>query len=245
MDAVTAGTGSAGPLPAWRRQALGLAIVALAPERHMCLPPVLSFSLGIVKRRVRLDPLQRRGAFAKSESHRLPKRAVRDQQWHQCRHFLQTGLAALWMVYAGVSWRVCWMAFALLALGVLVGNFVALGRLDKAPPARQAQPQNGPMFFQAVAIPLFSVAFVFGTISAIYIAFAVDYLAEAGGIPGLTKDTTPALVFVLYGIFGLTGLLTARLKNLIGLPWLLRSLMLAGRRCRLSLPRSCPEAGRA
>jgi len=138
-----------------------------------------------------------------------------------------TGLAALWMVYAGVSWRVCWMAFALLALGVLVGNFVALGRLDKAPPARQAQPKWTNVF-QAVAIPLFSVAFVFGTISAIYIAFAVDYLAEAGGIPGLTKDTTPALVFVLYGIFGLTGLLTARLKNLIGLPWLLRSLMLAG-----------------
>lgn len=138
-----------------------------------------------------------------------------------------TGLGALWMAYAGVSWRLCWMAFAILALGVLVGNFVALDRLDKVPPARQIEPKWANVF-QAVALPLFTVAFAFGATSAIYIAFAVDYLTDAGDIPGLTKNITPALVFVLYGIFGLTGLLTARLKNLIGLPWLIRLLMLAG-----------------
>jgi len=79
-----------------------------------------------------------------------------------------------------------------------------------------------------VAAALFAIAFVFGATSAIYIAFAVDYMAEVGGIPGLSNDTIPALVFVFYGLFGLTGLLTARLQYLIGLPWLIRSLMLAG-----------------
>lgn len=138
-----------------------------------------------------------------------------------------TGLAALWMVYAGISWRVCWMVFAIAALVGLVGNFVVLRRIEKVPPAKQTA-HKWTSLLQGAAIPLFTVAFVFGATSAIYIAFAVDHMADVGGIPGLSNDTTPALVFVLYGLFGLTGLLTTRLQAMVGLPWLVRLLMLAG-----------------
>lgn len=138
-----------------------------------------------------------------------------------------TGLAALWMNYAGISWRVGWMVFAIAALVGLIGNFAVLRRIEKVSPDKQPH-HKWTSLLQGVAIPLFAVAFVFGATSAIYIAFAVDHMADVGGIPGLSKDTTPALVFMFYGLFGLTGLLTARLQVLIGLPWLVRLLMLAG-----------------
>lgn len=138
-----------------------------------------------------------------------------------------TGLAALWMVHAGISWRLCWMIFAIAALIGLACNYAVLRQIDEVAPAKRSA-QKWTSLLQTVAAPLFAIAFVFGATSAIYIAFAVDYMAEVGGIPGLSKDTTPALVFVVYGLFGLTGLLTARLQYLIGLPWLVRSLMLAG-----------------
>ena len=138
-----------------------------------------------------------------------------------------TGLAALLMTYAGISWRVCWMVFAIAALVGLLANFVVLRQFEKLPPHNQPY-HKWTSLLQGVAIPLFAVAFVFGATSAIYIAFAVDHMTHVGGIPGLSKDTIPPLVFVLYGLFGLTGLLTARVKDLVGLTWLVRLLMLAG-----------------
>jgi len=138
-----------------------------------------------------------------------------------------TGLAALWMVYAGISWRLCWLIFAIAALIGLACNFAILRQIEKMSPATRSD-QRWTSLLQPVAAALFAIAFVFGATSAIYIAFAVDYMAEVGGIPGLSNDTIPALVFVFYGLFGLTGLLTARLQYLTGLPWLIRSLMLAG-----------------
>jgi predicted MFS family arabinose efflux permease len=80
----------------------------------------------------------------------------------------------------------------------------------------------------AAALPLFLIGFAFGTTTAIYISFVADRMVTVGGVPGLPVAATPALVYICYGLIGLSGLLTGRIKAMIGLPWLLRLLMAAG-----------------
>ncbi|MEP0502366.1 MAG: hypothetical protein ABJD17_21150, partial [Nisaea sp.] len=60
--------------------------------------------------------------------------------------------------------------------------------------------------------------------SAIYISFAADHFSQKG-VPGMPKGATPALVFIAYGVFGLTGILTGRVRDMMGLTWLLRGLL--------------------
>lgn len=136
------------------------------------------------------------------------------------------GFAALAMSLTGLSWRICWMVFAVAGVIALIANWAALRRVDKAPGDRRAIAWRA--LFTAPALPLFLVAFVFGTTSAIYIAFAADHMTQAGGVAGLSRATTPALVFIFYGLFGLAGHLTGQVRNAIGLAWLLRIVMLAG-----------------
>ena len=136
------------------------------------------------------------------------------------------GLAALAMVLAGVSWRVCWALFALAAAVAVFVNLAALrhdhgGRRDGAG-------RGWTELLHGAAIPLYVVGFVYGTNSAIYISFAADRMTAAGGVPGVAEGATPALVFICYGLFGLTGLVTGQIKAAVGLPMLLRLLMLAG-----------------
>jgi len=136
------------------------------------------------------------------------------------------GVAALVMARTGVSWRLCWAFFALASTVALVVNWRVLRDIDKD---SEALPERGWRHLLRIeALPLFAIAFVYGTISAIYIAFAGDHMLESGGVVGLPVAATPALVFLIYGFFGLTGLLTWRIEAVIGLPWLLRGLMLAG-----------------
>ena len=136
------------------------------------------------------------------------------------------GIAALIMLLTGMSWRVCWGFFALASAVALIGNHLLL---------HDVEPDRGPSAFggwrtllHREAHPLYGVAFVYGTISAIFIAFAGDHLQKYGGAPGLPAEATPALVFIIYGLFGLTGLATGRVKAMVGLPWLIRFMMLAG-----------------
>ena len=136
------------------------------------------------------------------------------------------GLAALVMALTGLSWRVCWTVFAGMSAVALIANLAGLRGVgtDRAvPPAGVWRD-----VLRGAALPLFAVAFVYGTTSAVYIAFAADHMRGGGGVPGLPAGATPALIFIVYGVFGLAGLLTGRVKRAIGLPWLLRSLMLAG-----------------
>lgn len=136
------------------------------------------------------------------------------------------GLAALAMVLTGLSWRACWALFAAASAGALIANWAALRHVEKDP---GEGPQKGWRdLLHAAAIPLFAIAFVYGTTSAIYISFAADHMLERGGVPGFPAAATPAFVFVFYGLFGLAGLLTGRVKEALGLAWLLRLLMLAG-----------------
>ncbi len=136
------------------------------------------------------------------------------------------GAAALAMVLSGLSWRHCWALFAVASALALVANWAALRAVEKDP----EDPPTGSWraLLQIAALPLFVIAFVYGTTSAIYISFAADHMLGAGGVPGLPTAATPALLFIVYGLAGLLGLLTGRVKSVLGLPWLLRLLMLSG-----------------
>ncbi len=135
------------------------------------------------------------------------------------------GLSALAMVGLGLSWRACWALFAGASALALWVNLRALRDLDRAP---EAMPRAWRGLVQPVAAPLFGIGFVYGTTSAIYVAFAADRAVAAGGLPGVPVDAVPALIFILYGLCGFSGLMTGRLKARLGLPGLLRVLMLAG-----------------
>jgi len=136
------------------------------------------------------------------------------------------GIAALVMALTGISWRLCWAFFALASALALIVNWLVLREIDRDP---EGPPERGWRdLLRIEALPLFAIAFVYGTVSAIYIAFAGDHMLESGGVAGLPVAATPAMIFLIYGLFGLTGLLTGRVEAVIGLPWLLRGLMLAG-----------------
>ena len=136
------------------------------------------------------------------------------------------GVAALAMVIGGISWRYCWAFFAVASALALLGNWAALRQVERDPGGKTRRGWRD--LAQAAAVPLFVIGFVYGTTSAIYISFAADHMVASGGVPGVPVGATPALVYICYGLFGLAGLLTGRVKAMIGLPWLLRLLMLAG-----------------
>ncbi|SDY64309.1 MFS transporter [Citreimonas salinaria] len=136
------------------------------------------------------------------------------------------GMVALAMVLAGIDWRVCWAVFAVASAVALVANWAALRHVEKSP---ESVPREGWRDLLGIAsLPLFAIAFVFGVTSAVFISFAPERFADAGGVPGMSEDAAPALVFIFYGVFGLAGLVTGRARDVIGLSWLLRVLMATG-----------------
>lgn len=135
------------------------------------------------------------------------------------------GTAALLMSIGGISWRLCWATFAIGSALSLLGNWVALRDVAGTPGPGLAQRWS--VLFQPSAIPLLGIGLCFGTTSAIYISFAADRIAQAGGVSGLPANASGSLVFICYGIFGLLGLFTGSAKAALGLPWLLRLLLLA------------------
>lgn len=135
------------------------------------------------------------------------------------------GLSALLMYLTGVSWRVCWAAFAAASVLALVGNWFALRSVATPSPASAVDEWRE--LLQRSAVPMYAVGMCYGITSAVYISFATDRIADAGGVAGLSADSSGSLVFIVYGLFGLLGLFTGRLKAVTGLTWLLRLLMLA------------------
>lgn len=135
------------------------------------------------------------------------------------------GAVTLIMVLEGFDWRICWAIFAAAAALTLVGNWAALRQVDKAPDAGAQDRWRDLLDFAAA--PLYGIAFVFGITSAVYISFAADRFAQQG-LPGMPEGSEPSLVFIFYGFFGLAGVLTNRARDRIGLPQLLRLLLLAG-----------------
>lgn len=135
------------------------------------------------------------------------------------------GAMALIMSFGGISWRLCWATFAIGSALSLLGNWLALRDVAGTPGPSQAQRWS--VLFQPAAAPLFGMGLCFGTTSAIYISFATDRIAQAGGVAGLPANASGSLVFICYGVFGLLGLFTGGAKAATGLPWLLRLLFLA------------------
>lgn len=200
----------------------GLGIVALAPGL-----PVLAIGVFLA---------MSSAGFAWTPFNNAVHRTVRDGWRPEALSAISTGTGigiaaagflALAMVLAGLSWRLCWALFAAASGVAFVGNWAALRKVDGK--AGGPGPASGwRSLLQRTAVPLYAIAFAYGTTSAIYISFAGDHMVEAGGVPGLPAQATPAVVFVCYGLSGLVGFATAGAKARVGLPWLLRLLMLAG-----------------
>ncbi|MBJ3762661.1 YbfB/YjiJ family MFS transporter [Maribius pontilimi] len=134
------------------------------------------------------------------------------------------GTCALGMVLFGLSWRIVWAGFAVAAALVLIGNWAALRQVERAADTAI----DWRTVLRRDAIPLYVVGFVFGIVSANYLSFAADHMRSRGGPPGLPVKAIPAAIFVTYGLFGLSGLLTESVTRRVGQTWLLRALMVSG-----------------
>jgi len=152
------------------------------------------------------------------------------------------GVAALALVLTDLSWRACWTLFAVASCAVLLGNRTALRGIGKA--AHGRPPDAWKELLHFAALPLYAVAFAYGANSAVYISFAADHLVGAGGVPCLPTAAMPALLFICYGLFGLAALGTGRAKAALGLPMLLRLIMLAGAASVALLAVLPPSGGR-
>ncbi len=198
---------------------VGLAIVALAPN-------VAVLAVGVFL-------AASSAGFAWTPFNDAVHRKVRDVDRPTALSEISTGTSvgialagavALAMVLMGFDWRFCWVVFAGASALALLGNWAALRQVDKAP---EGEPEKGwGDLLHLSAAPLFAIAFVYGITSAVYISFAADRFGQEG-VPGLPDGATPSLVFIFYGLFGLTGLLTDRARDGIGLTWLLRALLIA------------------
>jgi predicted MFS family arabinose efflux permease len=129
------------------------------------------------------------------------------------------------MSLSGVPWRVCWAVFATAGLLAVAANWAALRHLT---PVADAPPGPGwRAMLRRSSAPLFVIGLSYGATSAVYISFAADHIEQAGGVVGLPAGAAPALVFICFGLCGLLGLWTGRLKSRLGLPALLRGLLVA------------------
>jgi predicted MFS family arabinose efflux permease len=197
---------------------IGLGIVALAPG-----VPTLTAGIFIASSSA---------GFAWTPFNDAVSRKVRDGDRPTALSAISTGTAvgialagavALGMALIGFSWRLCWGIFAGAAALTLVGNWMVLRHVEKSP--EDLLDRAWREVLHPSATPLFAVSFVFGLTSAVYIAFAADRFAEAD-MSGMPDGATAPLVFITYGVFGLTGLVTGRVRDTIGLTWLLRALLI-------------------
>lgn len=133
------------------------------------------------------------------------------------------GLTALLITLTGLSWRIGWALFATAALGALAVNWLGLRSVAGDPGPSANLPWS--VLTGWPVRPLYAVALSFGITTAVYISFAADTMEQAGGAPDIGSHALPAIMFALYGLCGLAGLATGRLKMAVGLPGLLRMLL--------------------
>ncbi len=136
------------------------------------------------------------------------------------------GATALAANLTGLPWQAAWAAFAIAGAIAGLGNIAALrAPADPLGESRPRQPWG--TLLHRKAMPLYAIAFSFGTTTAIYFSFAADRIEQSGGLPLLPSGTSPAILFLCFGSVGLIGLATGRIKGAIGLSALLRSLLMA------------------
>jgi len=136
------------------------------------------------------------------------------------------GATALATNLTGLPWQAAWAAFAIAGAIAGLGNVAAL-RAPNDPLGASWPRQPWGTLLHRKAMPLYAIAFSFGTTTAIYFSFAADRIEQSGGLPMLPSGTSPAILFLCFGTVGLIGLATGRIKGAIGLSALLRALLTA------------------
>lgn len=133
------------------------------------------------------------------------------------------GSVALLLGAAGLSWRIAWAGFS--GAAVLAGLIchVALRALPPLSDDAPALPLGA--LKRRSALPLLAIALSFGASTSVFISFAVDRVASAGGLGGLPGGEVAPVVFVIYGFFGLAGLATGYVRQRVGLRPLVRGLL--------------------
>lgn len=115
---------------------------------------------------------------------------------------LAAGLVAL---TAGGSWRLGWLAFATAAVVAAAYNAWLLpGRPQASDSGGSTHWPGWSWFVGAESTSLYVAAFSFGAVSAVYWAFAVDLIANAGNLPAAAGP----ILYVAIGVAGFAGLFT-------------------------------------
>lgn len=130
-------------------------------------------------------------------------------------------LAALGVAAADLSWRVAWAGFALAGALAMAAAVMLLRGAECGPRAQAGAPRR---LVSRRAGPLYLVAFAFGAVSTVYMSFAADRIARAGGIPGAPDAAASGVLFAIFGLAGLAGLITGRVGERLGVSMLLRVL---------------------
>ncbi|SCZ22874.1 MFS transporter [Afifella marina] len=199
---------------------LGTGIVAAAPNL-----PVLSAGILLAMSSAGFAWTPFNNAVHRSVSEQARPSALSSVSTGTSLGIAAAGAAGLTMSIWGVSWRMCWAAFMAAVALAFAANWVALREVAGTPGPGTAQRWRA--LLRRSTMPLLGIGLCYGITSAIYISFAADRIAQAGGVGSLPRNASGSLVFICYGVFGLCGLFTASTKAVTGLPWLLRLLMLA------------------
>ena len=134
------------------------------------------------------------------------------------------GATALGVRLTGLPWPAAWAGFALAGALAGLGNVAAL-REPSGPLGASRPRQPWATLLHGSAMPLYAIALSFGTTTAIYLSFAADRIAQSGGLAHVPEGSAPAILFLCFGLVGLVGLATGRIKDMIGLSALLRVLL--------------------
>ncbi len=159
--------------------------------------------------------------------------AIAEDQRSHALSSIATGTAVGVTFAAGLSfavtqdmlvWRSAWWLFALAAI---LSIFATVASVPKHPAADRPNSISVSGFVFREAMWLYGLALVFGATNAVFISFAAERIANAGGVQALPKDSGPAILFLSYGLCGLLGLLTGRAEAFFGLPIVLRAIFAA------------------
>ncbi len=135
------------------------------------------------------------------------------------------GALALAAAFTGVGWRAVWALFA--GVGVAAGLVAASALRPLAGgDGFGAQGRDIRALLSRDMLPLCLAAGAFGMTAAIYISFAADWVVRSGKMAVLPPDAVGPVLFMAYGLFGLTGLFTGALERRLGLVLLLRVIFL-------------------
>jgi predicted MFS family arabinose efflux permease len=129
--------------------------------------------------------------------------------------------ALAWGVSADVlGWRSAWGLFVLVALVTALAVVVGMPAGHRGTGTGSGSGTGtGAGMLHPRRVPLYATSVIFGATNAVYVSFAADRVATAGGLPGLAgrADTAAAVIFLAYGLFGLLGLATGRMEAGLGL----------------------------